>query len=211
MLWDLDGTLADSTELHWCSWQVALEAEGVPITRERFLASFGQRNEEILSSWLGPEAGAENIRRVGDAKEGAYRALVKQHGLDPLPGAAEWVRALHEAGWRQAIASSGPRANVQVMHEALGLGAYIETLVAAEDVSRGKPDPEVLLTAARRLGVGPDRSIVVEDARAGIEAALRGGMRSIAVGGGAGEDADIVVASLTDLPPDTFDRLVPGG
>jgi HAD superfamily hydrolase (TIGR01509 family) len=211
VLWDLDGTLADSTELHWCSWQVALEAEGVPITRERFLASFGQRNEEILSSWLGPEAGAENIRRVGDAKEGAYRALVKQHGLDPLPGAAEWVRALHEAGWRQAIASSGPRANVQVMHEALGLGAYIETLVAAEDVSRGKPDPEVLLTAARRLGVGPDRSIVVEDARAGIEAALRGGMRSIAVGGGAGEDADIVVASLTDLPPDTFDRLVPGG
>lgn len=208
VLWDLDGTLADSTEHHWRSWQVALEAEGVPITRERFLASFGQRNEEILASWLGPDAGPDRIRRVGDAKEEAYRALVRSRGLEPLPGASEWVRVLHDAGWRQAIASSGPRANVEVMHEALGLGAYIETLVAAEDVLRGKPDPEVFLTAAARLGVASHRCVVVEDARAGIEAALRGGIRSIAVGGGAGEDADIVVASLADLPPDTFDRLV---
>ncbi len=211
VLWDLDGTLADSTEYHWRSWQVALESEGVPITRERFLASFGQRNEEILTAWLGVDAEAERIRRIGDAKEEAYRALVRGGGLEPLPGAAEWVRALDEAGWRQAIASSGPRANVEVMHEALGLGTYIATLVGAEDVARGKPDPEVFLTAAGRLGVAPHRSVVVEDARAGIEAARRGGMRSIAVGGGAGEDADVVVTSLADLARDTFDRLVPKG
>ncbi len=209
VLWDLDGTLADSTEQHWRSWQVALEAEGIPITRERFLSSFGQRNEEILSSWLGPDAEPERIQRVGDAKEEAYRALVKRDGLDPLPGAAEWVRTLHEGGWHQAIASSGPRANVEVMHAALGFGEMIETLVAAEDVRRGKPDPEVFLEAARRLGVEADRCVVVEDARAGIEAALAGGMRTVAVRDEAGEDADLVVASLADLPPDTFDRLVP--
>jgi len=211
VLWDLDGTLADSRELHWRSWQEALEREGVHVTHEQFLATFGQRNEEILSRWLGPDADARDIQRVGDAKEECYRELVRREGLEPLPGAAEWVRALDEAGWRQAIASSGPRANVEAMREALGFGGLIETLVAAEDVTEGKPDPEVFLLAASSLGATPDHAVVVEDARAGIEAARRAGMASVAVGGGAGEDADVVVASLADLPGDTFDRLVPPG
>ncbi len=209
VLWDLDGTLADSRELHWRSWREALEREGVHVTEEQFLETFGQRNEEILSDWLGPGADAEDIERVGDAKEECYRDLVRSVGIEPLPGAADWVQALHDAGWRQAIASSGPRANVEVMHEALGFGGLIETLVAAEDVRRGKPDPEVFLLAASRLGATPARSVVVEDAQAGIEAARRAGMRSVAVGGGAGDEADVVVASLADLPTGAFDRLVP--
>jgi len=211
VLWDLDGTLADSRDLHWRSWQDTLEREGVQVTEAQFLETFGQRNEEILSKWLGPDADTEDIRRVGNAKEQCYRALVRSRGLDPLPGAAEWVRTLHRRDWHQAIASSGPRANVEVMHQALGFGAWIETLVAAEDVTEGKPDPEVFLVAAGRLGVAPHRCVVVEDARAGIEAARRAGMRSIAVGGGAGEDADVVVDSLADLPAEAFDRLVREG
>jgi beta-phosphoglucomutase len=81
-------------------------------------------------------------------------------------------------------------------------------LVSAEDVHRGKPEPGVFLAAAQRLGVEPARSVVVEDAAAGIEAARRGGMRSIGVGGDALHEADVLVTSLADLPSDTFDRLV---
>jgi beta-phosphoglucomutase-like phosphatase (HAD superfamily) len=96
------------------------------------------------------------------------------------------------------------------MHQALGFDGLIDTLVAAEDVSRGKPDPEVFLEAARRLGVPPAKCIVVEDAEAGIEAARRGGMPSVGVAGAGRESASVAVASLADLPSDTFDQLIQG-
>lgn len=208
MLWDLDGTLADSRDWHWRSWRDVLEREGVAVTEADFMATFGQRNDDILRGWLGADAGIERIRRIGDAKEVSYRALIAASGLTPLPGAGEWVRRLHEAGWLQAIASSAPRENVRVMRRALGLESLIETFVGAEDVRNGKPDPEVFLTAAARLDVRADRCIVVEDAPAGVAAARRAGMRSIAVGGAAGEAADLVVRSLADLPDDAFDALL---
>ena len=184
---------------------------GHTVTEAQFLASFGQRNDAILGDWLGPDADPEQIVRVGDAKEAYYRELVRNGGITPLPGAAEWVRRLHGEGWGQAIASSAPRLNVEVMHNALGFSDLIEILVAAEDVSRGKPDPEVFLRAASELGVPPLRCVVVEDAEAGIEAAIRGGMRSIGVGQGEVGAADVVVESLADLPSDVFSRLMDRG
>jgi beta-phosphoglucomutase len=205
----MDGTLVDSRELHWRSWQEALAADGVPVTEAQFLATFGQRNDAILCGWLGAGASAERIARIGDAKEAAYRRLVAEGGLAPLPGAAGWLRRLGEAGWRQAIASSAPRLNVEVVLRALELERWFAALVSAEDVSVGKPAPDVFLAAAARLGVPPARCVVVEDAEAGIEAARRAGMRSVGVGGDALGAADIRVASLADLPPDAFDRLVP--
>ncbi len=208
VLWDLDGTLVDSTEYHWRSWQQPLADEGVHITRADFLASFGQRNDTILRGWLGAAAEPARIRRVGDAKEASYRAMIAAEGIAALPGAAEWVRRLHREGWLQAIASSAPRLNVEVVRRALGFEGLIETFVAAEDVHRGKPDPEVFLAAAARLQVLPARCIVVEDAAAGIEAARRGGMRCISVGGPAVSAADVYVASLADLPPSAFEDLL---
>lgn len=128
-----------------------------------------------------------------------------------LPGVVEWVRRLGEGGWLQAIASSAPRLNVEVEHAALGLEGRFTALVSAEDVHHGKPDPEVFLVAARRLRTPPARCVVVEDAAPGVEAARRAGMRSIGVGPGAGLAADVVVASLTELEPGAFERLVAGG
>lgn len=208
VLWDLDGTLADSREYHWRAWRDTMAQEGVTLTRERFEASFGQRNDSILGAWLGRDVDPGRIRRIGDAKEEQYRAHLREGGIAPLPGAVEWVNRLGAADWRQAIASSAPRANVDVMLEALGLAGSLDAIVSAEDVKTGKPDPEVFLTAAERLGVPPARAIVVEDAAAGIEAASRGRMRSIAVGKGPFPGADVVVAQLSDLPGDAFDRLV---
>jgi len=203
----MDGTLVDSRALHWRSWQEALAPEGVHVTERDFLETFGRRNDAILRLWLGAGASAERVGRVGDAKEIAYRRMVVEEGLDALPGAADWVRRLGAAGWRQAIASSAPRLNVEVVLRVLGLEPHFAALVAAEDVRHGKPDPEVFLTAAERLGVKPARCVVVEDAEHGIEAARRGGMRSIGVGGVRG---DVTVRSLADLAPDTFESLMDG-
>jgi arabinan endo-1,5-alpha-L-arabinosidase len=208
VLWDLDGTLADSKAYHWRSWQEALGAVGVSVTEAQFEASFGQRNDAILSAWLGAGADPELILRVGGDKEARYREMVRTGGVEPLPGAAEWVTELHAQGWRQAIASSAPRLNVEAMHRALGFGDRIQALVAAEDVRRGKPEPDVFLEAALRLGASPPNCVVVEDAEAGIEAARRAGMASIGVGPGAVSAADRVVRSLVDLPSDAFRTLL---
>jgi HAD superfamily hydrolase (TIGR01509 family) len=185
-----------------------MDAAGVPITHAQFLSSFGQRNDAILVKWLGAAATPARVRDIGAAKEARYRELIARAGLEPLPGAAEWVRRLHDGGWKQAIASSAPRPNVDVMLRVLRLGAFIDAIVGAEDVRRGKPDPEVFLTAAARLGIRPDRCVVVEDAVAGIEAARRARMRSVGVGPAAGAPADVRVRSLDDLPPETFEMLI---
>ena len=198
VLWDLDGTLVDSEEFHWQSWRDTLRAEGMELSYPQFLASFGQRNDRILTAWLGPDVDRVLMQRIGDEKEAEYRRLVEAHGLQPL----------REAGWKQAIASSAPRLNAETMLRVLHLTEYLDGIVAAEDVTIGKPDPQVFLTAASRLGVPPERCVVVEDAAAGVEGARRGGMKSIGVTKSGQLNADVVVTSLANLRDDAFDRLL---
>jgi beta-phosphoglucomutase family hydrolase len=208
VLWDLDGTLVDSEEFHWQSWRDTLAPEGLSITYDQFLASFGMKNDPIMRNWLAGGYSPERGVRLAEAKEADYRRLVGAHGLSALPGAREWLTALHKAGWKQAIVTSAPAANADVMLRALGMTSLFDTIVTAEDVSAGKPDPEVFLTGAARLGVPPSRCIVVEDAVAGIEGARRAGMKSVGVSTRVPLAADVFVKSLLDLAPDQFDRLL---
>jgi len=208
VLWDLDGTLIDSEQYHWLAWRDTMAREGVPLTHAEFLKTFGLRNDAIIPQWI-PGASAEQIERIAGAKEQLYRRLVREGGLVPLPGAVEWTERLSAGGWLQAIASSAPRENIDAVLAVTGLGFVFQTIVSAEDVALGKPDPQVFLTAAARLGSAPSRSIVLEDAPAGIEAARRAGMPSIGVSrNGTPLPADLAVASLADLPPDAFSRLL---
>ena len=181
VLWDMDGTLVDSAEYHWQAWRDSTSREGFPVTHGQFLATFGQRNDSILRQWLGEKATPELIQRIGNAKEALYRQHVREHGIAPLPGALEWVNLLHRQGWGQAIASAAPRANIETILDVLHASRYFQAIVSADDVHRGKPDPEVFLIAATRLGVAPEHCIVVEDAQHGVEAARSAGMKSIGV------------------------------
>ncbi len=209
VLWDMDGTLIDSEEFHWISWRNALATEGIAITREQFLSSFGQRNDSIIPRWLGNASTPERIERIANAKEELYRHLVRRDGISPLPGVANWIHRLHKEGWLQAIASAAPRANIDAVLEALSATHIFQGIVSADDVQRGKPDPEVFLTAASRVGVSPERCIVVEDAVAGVQGARSAGMRSIGISrNGKHLPADIVVQSLDLLASDAFETLL---
>ena len=181
------------------------------ITHQQFLDSFGQKNVRILPGWLGAAATPERIDRMDLAKEDAYRRLALQHGLTPLPGAAMWVHRLHDAGWKQAIASSAPRRNIDVMLDAMAFAIPFDAIIGAEHVTSGKPDPQVFLAAAASLGLPPDRCVVVEDAAVGVEAARRAGIRCIGVARTEALHADLVVSSLADLPDDAFERLLRSG
>ena len=209
VLWDMDGTLVDSGDLHYAAWHDAMRALGRELTRAEFDATFGQRNDTILRRLVDPAISDAEIARIGDDKEARYRALVVAHGIRPLAGALEWVRRLDAAGWLQAIASSGPRANAEAIIDALGLHGAFAAVASAECVTHGKPHPEVFLVAAARLGVAPARCVVVEDAPPGIEAGRRAGMPTIGVLSTHPRlEADVVVAALTDLADDAFEKLI---
>jgi HAD superfamily hydrolase (TIGR01509 family) len=205
----MDGTLIDSEEFHWKSWYLTLQDEGITITRKQFLSSFGQRNDSIVPQWLGSSAAPERVARIAEAKEITYRNLVRRYGISPLPGVTNWLHWLSREGWRQAIASAAPRANIETVLEVLSATHIFDAIISGEDVHKGKPDPEVYLLAAERLGVVPDHCIVVEDAVAGIEGARAAGMRSIGVShNGKHLPADVVVRSLDLLDQNAFDTLL---
>src|ERR1051325_299023 len=144
VLWDVDGTLIDSREYHWLSWHGALAAEDFNVTREQFERTFGRRNEEILGGYF-PHYGAEDIARVGEAKEVEYRRLVREGGIELLPGVRAWLERLRAEGWLQALASSAPRLNLDAIVDALGLEEFFSAVASAEDVTEGKPNPQVVL------------------------------------------------------------------
>jgi HAD superfamily hydrolase (TIGR01509 family) len=212
VLWDLDGTLVDTMTCHFRAWHEVLAGEGYALTWEEFAASFGQRNDTALRSMLGKELALDEAERISAVKEEHFRALVREEGLELLPGVAARLRASRDAGWRQGLVTSAPRANVETMLDVLGIGGFFGAVVTGDDVMRGKPHPQPFLAAADALNVPPCRCIVIEDSRSGIEAAWRAGMCSVAVGPAhAALPATLAVASLADLPLGAFETLLADG
>lgn len=209
VLWDMDGTLLDSSEYHWQSWRETLAAESYELSREKFASFFGQRNDMILHGIFGPDYPASDLRRVSDIKEEMYRELLRAGGIELLPGVERWLKSLRREGWKQAIASSAPLLNIEAILDVLNLRNVFDAVVTAEDVERGKPDPQVFLAAAEKVSVPPSRCIVVEDAPAGTEAGRRAGMRTIGIlSEHFALQADIVVRTLEELPDAAFDDLL---
>lgn len=209
VLWDVDGTLLDSAELHFLAWRDTVAERGFDLTRERFAATFGHRNDAVLRDYFGPQITAAEIAQISTVKEARFRELLGSAGVVALPGVARWLARLRAGGWRQAVASSAQPASLEAMLGALRLAEYFAATVSARDVARGKPAPDVFLLAADRVGVPPERCVVVEDAPAGLEAARAAGMRAIGVRTTHHElIADVVVDTLDLLDDDCFERLL---
>ncbi len=210
VLWDLDGTLIDSAEHHYAAWRDTLAERGREHSPEEFAHYFGRRNDVILREMFGDALSPKEAAQVADEKEERYRRLVRADGLEPLPGVMDWLRRLKERGFRQALATMAPGANVAVVVGVLGIGSLLDATAAAEDVDHGKPDPGIFLEAARRIDLPPKRCVVVEDSPAGLDGARRAGMRSVGVVSEHHStlEADVVVRSLTELAPGVFEQLI---
>jgi HAD superfamily hydrolase (TIGR01509 family) len=210
VLWDLDGTLIDSAEQHYAAWRDTLATRGREHPREEFAHYFGRRNDVILREMFGDGLSCEESAQLADEKEERYRHLVREVGLELLPGVMNWLERLKAGRFRQALATMAPAANVAVVIEVLGLGSLIDATAAAEDVGQGKPDPGIFLEAARRISVPPERCVVIEDAPAGLEGARRAGMKSVGIVSNHHRElrADIVVPSLTALPDGAIEELL---
>lgn len=180
ILWDVDGTLVDTAELHFEAWVKLAQSINKPFTRDDFARTFGWRNPEIIPLLFGRDLSVDEVDRIGRVKEDFYRAEA-EHGVALLPGVRALLDDLQTSGFRQAIGSSAPRSNIDLILRLNGVGSYFQGIVALEDTFRGKPDPEVYLKAANAAGATPGQCLVLEDAPVGIQAAKAAGMKAIGV------------------------------
>jgi HAD superfamily hydrolase (TIGR01509 family) len=180
-LFDWDGVVIDSSRQHEASWERLAREERKPLPPDHFKKGFGRKNEVIIPDLLGWTRDPAEIRRLSLRKEAIYRVIVRETGLAPLPGVRALLLALRRIGAPAAVGSSTHRLNIDEAIALFGLDGMFSAVVAAEDVSLGKPDPEVFLKAAEKLGAPPERCVVFEDAHAGIDAALAAGMKVVAV------------------------------
>ncbi len=210
VLFDLDGVLILSEAAHLASWRQVLLPRGVDLTPAMFKATFGRTNRDTIRALLGelPPAEAE---RLAEAKERRWREAIR--GAVPLaPGALAVLRDLRAEGFALALGSSAPPANVAAALDGTGLRELLPVIVDGSMVARGKPDPEVFLRCAAGLGVVPGCCVVVEDAPAGIQAALAGGMRAIGIPSAhqatqlQQEGAHAVAPTLAAVTPDLIRR-----
>ncbi len=210
LILDMDGVLVDSVGPHWQSWKQLAEEIGRPVTEQQFQATFGRQNQDVVPALFGCDD-ARTIRRLSERKEELYRDLIRD-AVPAVNGAAELIRACHEAGFRLAVGSSGPPENVELVVRSMGIGRYFQTLITAREVTRGKPHPQVFQLAAEGLTLPPGRCAVVEDAPAGIEAARAAGCAAIALVGTHPADslgrAHRVVSSLRELSPETIATVI---
>ena len=218
-IFDLDGTLVDSFDAHWRSWHGMCARHGVTLTHERFVRSFGMRNDRIIDLYWREDGkappDAELARRHADAKEELYRALVAD-AFPAMAGGRELLERLRAAGWLLAVGTSGPPENLRVAVDGLDAGRFLHAEVCGLDVAHGKPAPDIFLKAAERLGVAPARCVVVEDAVPGIDAAHAAGMPCVAIcsaGHTHGElaGAERVIDAFEELTVDAMDALLAAG
>ena len=213
VLFDVDGVLVDSFEAHFQSWLRLAEENGFSFTREDFTATFGRTSRDIIAAlWPVDHLDAEQIRSLDDRKEALFRGLVAAD-FPSMDGAAELIDGLAEAGFLLAVGSSGPPENISLVLERLGRKEAFGAVVTGMDVTAGKPDPQVYLLTAERLGIEPERCVVVEDAPAGIAAARAADMASIGLAstGRTVQElrrADLVVRSLRELTPQVIRALI---
>ena len=200
VLFDLDGTLVDNMPFHIDAWIETARSLGREITAATVMRDFaGRRNEEILPALLGRAMSPSEVASIADAKEARYRELFGPH-VAPLRGAVALLDELTAHGVLCGIASAAPKPNRDFVLEALGLRSRFRAVVGAEEVTRGKPAPDLFLLGASRLGVDPREVLVFEDAHLGVQAAVAAGM--LACGVTTGEPSEVLTAAgaMTTAP-----------
>jgi len=195
IIFDLDGVLTDTAELHYQAWQKLADEEGIPFDREANEALRGISRRDSLMKIIGDRNYSESqIQEMMERKNNYYVELIQGiTSKDLLPGAGNFIDELREKGIKIAIGSGSKNAHSVI--ERLGIADKLDAIADGNSVTRSKPAPDLFLYAASQLGLEPADCVVVEDAASGVEAALAGGMRTIGIG-----SSEIVGAAHIILP-----------
>ena len=212
VIFDLDGVLVDSGEFHKQSWYDLADKEGFSLTDEFFYSTFGMQNYQVIPQMLGTDVAPDEVERLSVLKEQRFRELVAGK-LTLLDGVPELIGKLKSSGFLLAVGSSAPWVNLDFMLRQVEIDSCFDALVCGDEITHSKPAPDTFLKAAEKLSVSPDRCVVVEDAVQGVEAAIAAGMATVAVTTTRSRQeldrADTIVDSMTELNPDSFEKLLP--
>ncbi len=179
LLFDLDGTLADTDSLHLPTWVDVLEPHGVEVDEEFYKESIsGRTTGEIVRALL-PDLTDEENRSVGDAKEASFRERASE--LEPLPGLVDFVWRGRERGMTIALVTNAPEENVEAILPALKLRDFFDTVVLADEVEAVKPDPAPYRAALKKTGVPPEEALAFEDSVSGISSSVAAGIPTVGI------------------------------
>lgn len=180
-LFDMDGVLIDNTDFHVNAWLQFAQRHNRPLTKDQYVENInGRVSADAMAYVFQRPISPGELIVLTEEKEAIYRELYRPH-LQPAPGLLDFLSALTAQDVKLAVGTSAPESNVLFTLDGLPLRPYFDAIVDASMVKKGKPDPEIYLTAANRVGIEPARCVVFEDAFAGIEAGLRAGMTVVAL------------------------------
>lgn len=200
-IFDMDGVLIDSGAHHRHAWRALLAELGTePADPEHWRLTIGRPSEEAIPLLLGRRLSGAEARRLARRKRDLYQERA-QAGMEPVAGVPEFLESLARQGVPRAVGTSASRWDAERLLDDLGLLRHFEVVVTADDVMRGKPDPEVWTQAARRLRVAPATCVVFEDALVGVQAARSANMRAVGVTT-AHTDAELLAAGADLTVPD---------
>ncbi len=181
VIFDMDGVICHTNPWHSKAFRVFFGKRDLYPTDAEFAEHmFGKSNSYILKHFLKREVVGEEFKQLEDEKEGLFRELYADN-IATIGGYLDWLGALKSAGYKTGVATSAPRANLDLIMGNLGFEASMESILASENVSKHKPDPEVYLTSAQKLGVSPQNCVVFEDSFSGVSAAINAGMKVVGV------------------------------
>ena len=179
-IFDHDGVLVDSLESHTQAWLEMGRREGLNLSPQFIHETFGMTNPSIFRRLLGDSVSDTDLQRYSDLKESYYRDVARGK-IHLMNGVREVLDALTAHGVKLAIGSSGVLPNLELTVSECGLNGRFAAIASLEDITRGKPDPQVFLVAAKKAACSPARSVVFEDAPVGIQAAKAAGMYAVGV------------------------------
>ena len=179
LLFDLDGTLAETDSLHLPTWVDVLEPYGVEVDEEFYKQSIsGRTTSEIVRDLL-PDLSDEENRSVGDAKEASFRKRASE--LEPLPGLVDFAEQGRERGMRIALVTNAPEENVEAVLLALGLHDFFDAVVLADEVEAVKPDPAPYRAALKKTGTPAKEALAFEDSVSGIASSVAAGVPTVGI------------------------------
>lgn len=217
IIFDMDGVLVDSNAFHLHKWVDLFRAHGIPFSEEELPRMvLGPPNDVTFRRYLSADLTPRQIEELNEELEANFRREIAPHART-LPGAMRLLDECHAQGIIMAVASAAMTRNVDFLISALGLREYFREMLSADDISRPKPDPEIYLKAAGRLGVAPQACAVIEDSFVGIEAAKLAGMKCLAVATTFSADelrrharADLIVPGMESVSLGTLQGLFDG-
>ncbi|MEB2786703.1 HAD family hydrolase [Algoriphagus persicinus] len=181
VIFDMDGVICHTNPFHSIAFQQFFAKRNLNPTQAEYAEHmYGKNNGYILSHFLGRKIEGEELALLEEEKEGLFREIYKSE-VDPITGFMDFFEKLKTEDLLTAVATSAPRENLELIISTLGIGSQMQSQLASEDVVKHKPDPEVYLKSAKRLGVNPENCLVFEDSFSGASAGINAGMKVVGV------------------------------